>query len=184
VPIPDLMPARTGRPTPWIGVGLLVAAVAYLLMFGALRDRFAAVPDLVWLTTLIALLGSGGVMTARGLPGAAAHQEPMARRRLVGVVAVLLGVVGLSAGLVSVSAQADAWSPVRRSACALAFCVALALLPFGLTLLRRLTREARRTAWNGDQHRANEPRRDVGGCGDDAAGDETGGWVLRRREHR
>jgi hypothetical protein len=134
--------SRTVRPSRWPGAGRLTAAVAYLLTLGLLRERFAAVPDLVWLVVLAVLLGSGGAMAARGLPPITACRQRI-RRRLVGRAAILLGVAGLAAGVLAGSTRADRWSDGERSASALAFCVSLAVLPFGIALLHRTARETR-----------------------------------------
>jgi hypothetical protein len=140
---------RARRPSRWLVVGVLTGAVGFLFTLGALRDRFPAVPDLAWFAAMAALLGTSGVTMARRLPSASACRERLARRRLAGRTSVLLGAVGLSTGVLSVSAQAEGWSDGERSVSALVFCVALALLPFGLAVLRRAAREARVMAGKG-----------------------------------
>lgn len=140
MPVSSSLLPRAVRTPRWLGAVLLVVGIMYLLALGPLREGFSAIPDPAWFVALMALLGAGGAMMARGLAGGVAHREWITRHRRLGRAAVLLGVTGLSTGVVSVSAHADGWSDGERSAGALAFCVALALLPFGITLLRQLTR--------------------------------------------
>ena len=126
----------------WAGAMLLAVGAGYVLTLGTLRERFAFVPDLAWLLLLAALLGAGGAFTARGLAlgDAAGHRATggrPARRRLIALAAVLVGTVGLSFGMVSSTSRAEGWSDGERAAGAIAFCAALALVPFGATLLMR-----------------------------------------------
>jgi hypothetical protein len=121
---------------------LLAASVGYVLALGTLRNWLAGVPDLAWLILLAALLGAGGAFTGRGLAplkaaGRRGRLDRLARRRLVAHAAVLVGMAGLSYGAVSSTSRVAGWSDGERAAGALAFCAALALVPFGVTLLRR-----------------------------------------------
>jgi hypothetical protein len=141
------VPSRTRRSFRWLGAGLLTAAIAYLLTLGTLRERFSTVPDLAWFVLLTALLASTGAIAARELPAVAGRRQRV-RRRLLGSAAVVLGGMGVSAGVLSVSTWADTWNDGERTVGALMFCVALAVFPFGIVLLRRGARgEAHSGSW-------------------------------------
>lgn len=119
----------------WSGPLLLGAAALYLVGLGALRARFPAVPDVLWIGIPTLLLAFGGARLARAF---ALHADRARLHRRVAHGALLAGSVGLVVGALSARESADAWSDGARAVGALALCAALALLPFGLALRRRL----------------------------------------------
>lgn len=136
----------------WTGALLPGAAVLYLLALGALRDRFPAVPNLLWVKVLAALLIAAGAVAS-----GAVSLDPgrVARHQRLGRGALLVGAAALVLGLLSVREAAEAWTSGARAAGALALCASLALLPFAVALRRRLApvarvhaaAEAERRAW-------------------------------------
>jgi hypothetical protein len=118
---------------------MLGAAVLYLFALGALRDRFPAVPNLVWLAVLAGLLIAGGAHAGGALAGGALSggADRSLRHQRIGRAAVLLGAGAFVVGVLSVRDAAEAWTTGARAVGALALCASLAALPFGVAVLRR-----------------------------------------------
>lgn len=133
-PGPASSGARADARARWAGPLMLGAAVLYLFALGTLRDRFPAVPNLLWVAVLAGLLIVGGARAsgalAIGLDRAPGHQR-------IGRAAVLLGAGAFVVGVLSIREAAEAWSNGARAGGALALCASLAALPFGAAVLRR-----------------------------------------------
>jgi hypothetical protein len=118
----------------WAGPPLLAAAAVYLLTLGVLRERLPAVPNVMWTAALVALLAAGGACAGLARPLSRTRLE---RQRLTGRAAVLGGLLSIAVGILSVRAAAESWTDGARAAGALVLCIGLAMVPFGITVLRR-----------------------------------------------
>jgi hypothetical protein len=118
----------------WAGPLLPAAAAVYLLILGVLRERLPAVPNVMWTAALVALLAAGGARAGLALSLSRTRLE---RHRLTGRAAVLGGLLSIAVGILSLRAAAESWTDGARAAGALVLCAGLALVPFGIAVLRR-----------------------------------------------
>ena len=125
---------RRGARARWAGPLLLAAAAVYVLILGVLRERLPAVPNVMWTAALVALLAAGGARAGLARPLSRARLD---RQRLTGRAAVLGGLLSIAVGLLSLRALAENWTESARAAGALALCTGLAMVPFGIAVLRR-----------------------------------------------